>query len=390
MLRKLLVLALLSAPSALFAQGFFQESGKLAFGFYQSVLSPVRQPAGACQFTPSCSQYSKEAIAAHGLIKGLILTADRFMRCSGGHAPAGHYAVEGNKLSDHPSKYPLLTGASKIEVPLRKRQTRTATASNSALVFPKRLFHENEFDYSILELKRLEQDPAAPQEIRSYLPALVAINLLGKNQVKQSWDLLQRVDENVVLTTDHAKDLALIRYIIADQMGYHAWNANTSREFKNPDAGALSLYALARDEEYEEALKLMNASSFGLRKIDIESAIDQLQSRGSKSPVLAGVMSAVLPGTGYMYAGHLQEGLAAMITNGLLGWGIYSLFKNHNTGSGILLSSIAVPFYLGNIIGSANTAITVNQKEQAMLYDGLRNSLQIDFYFSTDFLDGVW
>ena len=30
---------------------------------------------------PSCSAYSKQSIATHGLIKGILMTADRLMRC---------------------------------------------------------------------------------------------------------------------------------------------------------------------------------------------------------------------------------------------------------------------------------------------------------------------
>jgi putative membrane protein insertion efficiency factor len=40
-----------------------------------------------CRFTPSCSTYSIEALAAHGAVKGLGLTAWRIARCHpwGGH-----------------------------------------------------------------------------------------------------------------------------------------------------------------------------------------------------------------------------------------------------------------------------------------------------------------
>jgi hypothetical protein len=34
-----------------------------------------------CRFTPSCSQYSHEAIARYGLLKGGWMTAKRLARC---------------------------------------------------------------------------------------------------------------------------------------------------------------------------------------------------------------------------------------------------------------------------------------------------------------------
>jgi len=41
----------------------------------------------ACRFNPSCSDYSKEAIIQHGIVKGIYLSMMRIMRCHpwGGH-----------------------------------------------------------------------------------------------------------------------------------------------------------------------------------------------------------------------------------------------------------------------------------------------------------------
>jgi putative membrane protein insertion efficiency factor len=36
---------------------------------------------GACIFTPSCSQYSIEAIEKYGLFKGIMLSVKRFFKC---------------------------------------------------------------------------------------------------------------------------------------------------------------------------------------------------------------------------------------------------------------------------------------------------------------------
>ena len=48
--------------------------------FYQRCISPFT-PA-ACRFTPTCSQYAKEAIQKHGPFKGLYLAIRRILRCN--------------------------------------------------------------------------------------------------------------------------------------------------------------------------------------------------------------------------------------------------------------------------------------------------------------------
>jgi len=47
--------------------------------FYQRFISPALPPS--CRFTPTCSQYSYEAIRRYGLLKGGWLSLRRLARC---------------------------------------------------------------------------------------------------------------------------------------------------------------------------------------------------------------------------------------------------------------------------------------------------------------------
>jgi uncharacterized protein len=46
---------------------------------YQYVISPLL-PA-SCRYTPSCSEYTKQAILKHGIFKGTWLGIKRISRC---------------------------------------------------------------------------------------------------------------------------------------------------------------------------------------------------------------------------------------------------------------------------------------------------------------------
>ncbi len=52
----------------------------LLIKFYQQCISPLT-PA-ACRFTPTCSQYAKEAILKYGPFKGSWLALKRILRCN--------------------------------------------------------------------------------------------------------------------------------------------------------------------------------------------------------------------------------------------------------------------------------------------------------------------
>jgi len=46
---------------------------------YKMLLSPLF--TGSCRFLPSCSDYAREAVTAHGVVKGTWLAARRLSRC---------------------------------------------------------------------------------------------------------------------------------------------------------------------------------------------------------------------------------------------------------------------------------------------------------------------
>jgi hypothetical protein len=57
---------------------------------YQLVLSPF--VGNQCRFTPTCSQYAREAVEKHGALKGSWMAVRRVSRCHPWH-PGGHDPV---------------------------------------------------------------------------------------------------------------------------------------------------------------------------------------------------------------------------------------------------------------------------------------------------------
>jgi putative membrane protein insertion efficiency factor len=58
---------------------------------YRHALSPFLPPS--CRFTPTCSQYSRDAIEKYGAARGSLLALKRLMKCHPLH-PGGYDPVK--------------------------------------------------------------------------------------------------------------------------------------------------------------------------------------------------------------------------------------------------------------------------------------------------------
>ncbi|RII26115.1 MAG: membrane protein insertion efficiency factor YidD [Geobacter sp.] len=68
----------------------FKSIALLLIRLYSKWVSPLLPPA--CRFYPSCSEYSRESILRHGLVRGLWLTMLRLCKCHPFH-PGGYDPV---------------------------------------------------------------------------------------------------------------------------------------------------------------------------------------------------------------------------------------------------------------------------------------------------------
>ena len=75
-----------------------------------------------------------------------------------------------------------------------------------------------------------------------------------------------------------------------------------------------------------------------------------------KSPLLAGLMSAIVPGSGRIYAGRVLDGIMGMWMMSLIGNSAYNAIKNERPIAGPLFGIAAGFVYLGEIYGGWRAA----------------------------------
>ena len=141
-------------------------------------------------------------------------------------------------------------------------------------------------------------------------------------------------------------------------------------ERDNPDASMKGLERLADRYPNDPAAK---------KAQEARGLLTKYQELPKKSKALAGVMSAIVPGTGYMYAEHYGDGITAFIINALFIAGTVTAIVKENYAVAGIVGGVGLPFYIGNIYGSANAARKWNIGVQREYRDKI--FITVDFKF---------
>jgi TM2 domain-containing membrane protein YozV len=131
----------------------------------------------------------------------------------------------------------------------------------------------------------------------------------------------------------------------------------------------------------EDLLKPFDA----LQRREVEPFIDLSASPDYRSPALAGILSAVIPGSGKMYVGDWGDGITSLLLTGLFAFLAYDNFNADHTTRAWIFTGIGAFFYAGNIYGSIASAQIFNAKIDFDFSNGLKLFLEQRNYFLPDY-----
>ncbi|MFT6855578.1 MAG: tetratricopeptide (TPR) repeat protein [Cyclobacteriaceae bacterium] len=83
-----------------------------------------------------------------------------------------------------------------------------------------------------------------------------------------------------------------------------------------------------------------------------------------KTPFVAGLLSAAVPGTGKIYTRRWKDALFSFLLTSATGWQAYRIISKGNIKSfeGVFFTGLAFGFYTGNVYGSIKSAVSYNQE----------------------------
>ena len=121
-----------------------------------------------------------------------------------------------------------------------------------------------------------------------------------------------------------------------------------------------SLYQQEWREARERFQSLPGNSSFGETAHYIAEEIPHMENSSRKSPLLAGVLSAAVPGSGQLYLGRRGDAWLAFVLNGLFVAGIIEALNQDQPAVAGMLGLFEAGWYAGNIYSAVNGAHKYN------------------------------
>ncbi len=135
-------------------------------------------------------------------------------------------------------------------------------------------------------------------------------------------------------------------------------------------------------ERSKEAFKKVTAVASKEHAGKMIAEIDRWGDHPSRSPLLAGVMSAILPGSGQWYTGRFWDGLSALVINGIFIYGIYASFDAELYAAGGILAFFGTGFYGGNIFSAVSGAYKFNRNIKESQWQRLKSQHRLNLEWS--------
>jgi len=125
-------------------------------------------------------------------------------------------------------------------------------------------------------------------------------------------------------------------------------------------SGCSNAYLWRLDEAMADWNEIPSISSLAKTVQEYKSITNEAKQYKFLSPAKSAMLAAI-PGLGYLYSGHTQTAISALIVICGTAWGSVAAFKRKSDGTGYVVGLMALGWYSGSIYGSFLSAKRYNK-----------------------------
>lgn len=345
-------------------------------GIYRKFGSPL--VGGNCRMYPSCSKYADYQFKNYGFIRGFINTSDRLLRCS---HDISYYPIikvkSGYNFIDFGNDSLNKEFSEKWNFQIYSFNDYNKNNDND---FIKYLINNEQYESALLEINRqLFDSNFNDSNIELFVNYFRVLRKLNKQEsiqyiyetrlnetIKKRPEILFELASSWMELENNKKSISIfnsiveksnIKSLIAQQSILNLVYLNSISE--NLDT-AKELNRLIDSEGYFKNQKIKNSQTL--------STIEELKFKNKKISTILGL----IPGGGYLYAGHPRSAFSSLVVNSILSFATVSTFKGGNKGLGFLMGFTTLSFYLGNIKGGVDAVERYNLNKKSVHFDNLK------------------
>lgn len=346
-------------------------SGEWMIGAYKAVLSPL-QGQNVCNFSPTCSQFARAAIKSQGFLPGVVIGADRLMRCNSfaWSYYESYYTgdVVGGRMSDpienhvawhRPADEPGLLIAAQPGSAQESLDIRN-TLPVPNLNFADFLYSSGEYAQAAAEYLRV-RFTSDSSSLSTYAGLMAAESYLSGGSVSDARHAFSDV------SSPSAQDFK--RYGIGrayfSEADYTKARVALDSIASSPlsrRARDLAGWTYFRQRRFAEGASLLRPSGNDGRWTGFEEELSSMDGHDirQRSRFVSTLLSALVPGAGQLYSGRAGDGGYSFLTvvgAGLVTWWFAAEHSQHDPTyvKVSIFGTIASLFYAGNVYG-ANVA----------------------------------
>lgn len=348
-------------------------------GVYQRYLSGLKNTR--CSMYPSCSNYAKMVFQDYSFPVAMVLTADRLTRCSHDMDVYQTTFIYGFPATvDFPPSRPTPEGVivDHFIPQVYVGNHFSGDSLASPLDFITYLINQRNYQGALYEIDKQLFKNSNLSDVSLYSYKLKCYEGLNQYQdailaFEQSFPVSAKNDYYTLFNVAHLYSLVgdtntSITYYEKASTFY-----SPGHPYSHPFSELGKMYTTQK--QYEKAkIAFQNKMTVDDNLEAYQSSINiiqELEAFNGKKKGIAMALS-IFPGGGYFYTNQPKNALTALILNGVLGYASYTSFKSQNYGVGAILGVLGLSFYIGNMVGSGNSATKYNESIERRALDRLQ------------------